>query len=1218
MREGKNIDISGFSLENHVEQSLRVVMALAGDRPVNAGDLLTGALIAGRTISGSRAFAELASMAPLSGVSDISELKVSEEKPTSLLVNGHLDEAFSVAEPFLKEAKAKIWGRDYITLALLVDKDPSLRDFAEKADTTVEDLQDRWYRFVTSQSSHRGPESWEKWWSMAGVPLPEQRGASTKSQWEFDSAAMKKGGVEDDAHETFLLTWSPTGFSFEKFAEIARQVEETGKANCRWSTGQRTTFSVGDRVFLMRQGKDRPGIVGSGRMASEVFDAPHWNEELAKEGRQSNYADVAWDALREYPLINLEELVELTGEKKLWTNQGSGFRIDPGVAGLLESAWTKARQTFRDEDISDKISGGYVPLAWVDTDAIPVIGQLRDYRPSTLDSLDVNEQAKIFAALLVADKVRPPLALGLFGDWGVGKTFFMRLMQETVAFVAGKDAQPESASESVSRAAQIEFNAWHYVDSDLWASLASHIFDGLSEELRGPNDTVEEIRRRLRRSVNSSKRERKEATAAIEAAQQERKQAAFDLKDRREKRERVAALYDSNRLKRVWRAVLAIKPDRSKPKKKDWPDVSALKSRAQKVSKRLGISDAIDSAEEATRVYRSICDLSGRGAALARAFAADFTGGRVFLSALIVSLLLGAIVAWPWILGKIENSFDFLEGSLVRWISPFLQLSTVAGAAIAWAVKNLKTISSAMDCLEQLQEELRNPRIRLPKPSICEIRLKRGIEKLDTDIAAERLRMEEAERQIAEAQAEIQRINAGGLVYDFLEERVRDTRYLDRLGLISVIRRDFEKLSGLLADWRRHGGQGLENGDGSTDKAPDSRPIERIILYIDDLDRCPPKRVVEVLQAVHLLLAFDLFVVVVAVDPRWLERSLNEAYNPGGDDGNWDFKALPRHRFSAHNYMEKIFQIPFSLPEMEKEGYRKLIASLVSTPRSHAEEKMAERLDKGEAPVEMAEAQDDAKTLEPPVGKTESPDEDAIEEGGKKVDGGLSASETKIREQEEKAREQEQIEAGKRIGAMLLDKSEEQFIAALHVFIGTPRLAKRFVNIYRLIRVRAASLDGDFSSFIRRDTGDYRAVLALLAVVVGRADVASDILFRLNNCSDGGGIFDWLGNAFVCDGELASEDGGRSEPENLEIHGSRLAYMEQSFSSDIQTAAVQIRLDMEKVVEALEELGGPPFDDRLETYRKWANEVGRFSFRWRLRMQGARRTPRQEDGTLDY
>ena len=39
-----------------------------------------------------------------------------------------------------------------------------------------------------------------------------------------------------------------------------------------------------------------------------------------------------------------------------------------------------------------------------------------------------------------------------------------------------------------------------------------------------------------------------------------------------------------------------------------------------------------------------------------------------------------------------------------------------------------------------------------------------------------------------------------------------------------------------------------------------------------------PDRVVTVLQAVHLLLAMPLFVVVVGVDPRWLLRALRTRY----------------------------------------------------------------------------------------------------------------------------------------------------------------------------------------------------------------------------------------------------------------------------------------------------------------------------------------------------
>ena len=48
-----------------------------------------------------------------------------------------------------------------------------------------------------------------------------------------------------------------------------------------------------------------------------------------------------------------------------------------------------------------------------------------------------------------------------------------------------------------------------------------------------------------------------------------------------------------------------------------------------------------------------------------------------------------------------------------------------------------------------------------------------------------------------------------------------------------------------------------------TDAAVKGR-FDRIILYIDDLDRCEPEQVVAVLQAVHMLLFFPLFAVFVA------------------------------------------------------------------------------------------------------------------------------------------------------------------------------------------------------------------------------------------------------------------------------------------------------------------------------------------------------------------
>jgi hypothetical protein len=104
---------------------------------------------------------------------------------------------------------------------------------------------------------------------------------------------------------------------------------------------------------------------------------------------------------------------------------------------------------------------------------------------------------------------------------------------------------------------------------------------------------------------------------------------------------------------------------------------------------------------------------------------------------------------------------------------------------------------------------------------------------------------------------------------DFVNKRVGSDDYRKHLGMAALIRSDFEQLSQLVAEYN-------ERADAKDDDIPDNqgkRTINRIVLYIDDLDRCPPERVVKVLQAVHLLLAFPLFVVVVAVDARWLAQS---------------------------------------------------------------------------------------------------------------------------------------------------------------------------------------------------------------------------------------------------------------------------------------------------------------------------------------------------------
>ncbi|HIC52603.1 MAG TPA: hypothetical protein EYO97_02105, partial [Gemmatimonadetes bacterium] len=112
---------------------------------------------------------------------------------------------------------------------------------------------------------------------------------------------------------------------------------------------------------------------------------------------------------------------------------------------------------------------------------------------------------------------------------------------------------------------------------------------------------------------------------------------------------------------------------------------------------------------------------------------------------------------------------------------------------------------------------------------------------------------------------------------------------------------------------------------GSGQEHSDLPRIDRVVLYIDDLDRCPPDKVLEVLEAVHLLLALELFIVIVGVDAHWLDRSLRHQYRDLGTTENAETD--PYLQEMPTQYLEKIFQIPLTLPAMEPAAYGRLVAS---------------------------------------------------------------------------------------------------------------------------------------------------------------------------------------------------------------------------------------------------------------------------------------------------
>src|SRR5262249_11060082 len=103
--------------------------------------------------------------------------------------------------------------------------------------------------------------------------------------------------------------------------------------------------------------------------------------------------------------------------------------------------------------------------------------------PRGVDLLEVEDEVSAICAVIADKNTEPPLSIGLFGDWGTGKSFFMNLMEERIKKLA-KVARENPTSSYCPNIVQLRFNAWTYIDADLWASLAAEIFEGLATALK--------------------------------------------------------------------------------------------------------------------------------------------------------------------------------------------------------------------------------------------------------------------------------------------------------------------------------------------------------------------------------------------------------------------------------------------------------------------------------------------------------------------------------------------------------------------------------------------------------------------------------------------------------------------------------------------------------------------------------------------------------------
>lgn len=919
----------------------------------------------------------------------------------------------------------------------------------------------------------------------------------------------------------------------------------------------------------------------------------------------------------------------------------------------VKELWDKEdNRTGKDSDISI----GEVALG----------SSLAGYNADTLDGedqLDILPDVRAFARLMASKDMKPPLSIGVFGNWGSGKSFFMKQIEKEVDKIVQGIKRKKKEDETQTFGfyddiVQITFNAWYYIDANLWASLVTHIFEKLSAavgnkteeekreilakkrleeaieqqeliqseiiaaekrkaeieaELKKPaaegkrksqlkleqiaqNLIIQKAEDRIKRVIENKQLitgkldgyeqrriqlkeeiEKLEATLSPSQTKQERKKALEKL-HRLKVREKTLMSNKGQHLISLYNKLQKLDDEIRKAKDKGGEIPESLLKEKSELRKQIRIEELEDEQKRA-QLYEDLATTSQlveeaeaekREAIEAteeiRDEIAKIEKASIQKQREIRKTAINFVIdqvkgdeTFKGFISKIEENFNTkidtekiedirgvlneYEGNRHRWLSIYNFLMNLKwdtwivlvalmilpplliylGDLIDWEVLNtwvtkvaaftsstvlffwklsqplkqaFQKINDGIGYVEKAREKLSEYEKR--KNAQIEV-LKQEYEKLIERQKEAKQRLQKAQERVAQARKEIVEINKGKRLASFIERRLSSNDYQKHLGLISLIRQDFDKLSQYLQ-------QRIE-------ELQDDRKIDRIVLYIDDLDRCPPEKVVEVLQAIHLLLAFPLFVVVVGVDVRWISRSLMKRYGDmlsryqpttkeGGTQKPTKLSKSLRGSATPFDYLEKIFQIPFKikpLADNDKEQYlSKLLEGEIEEEIGEDtvvidEIRTEETLIANEPQKALAAAPEEAPKVVATVGNTNIEAPPVLEEEIETVESetpenGSTEEETEVEQ------EQESIsELSLDMPLVKFKRMEVDFIKAIAPILGdSPRTIKRFLNVYRLIK----------SNDKLREKGtldNYQELLVLLTIIAAAPAISQQFFHLLMN-----------------------------------------------------------------------------------------------------------------------
>jgi hypothetical protein len=110
--------------------------------------------------------------------------------------------------------------------------------------------------------------------------------------------------------------------------------------------------------------------------------------------------------------------------------------------------------------------------------------------------------------------------------------------------------------------------------------------------------------------------------------------------------------------------------------------------------------------------------------------------------------------------------------------------------------------------------------------------------------------------------------------------------------------------------------------------------VTRVVVFVDDLDRCLPGNALDVLESMKLFFDLPGFVFVVGLDEDVVERAIRAKFTNLDDRTDTRDAAVPESANTSvsqrigREYVKKIFQLPYSIPTMKPQQLDQLLESI--------------------------------------------------------------------------------------------------------------------------------------------------------------------------------------------------------------------------------------------------------------------------------------------------